>query len=110
MMLMSSQCDWLIWTGRLHLPKSDDLDRPEEQLFDGKVQLVAQHMIQLLPDSRWIVYQGRIVFLISLVDSSCKIIAEDKRFLEFLQVNDLTASLSDCFSHLTFCENIISNA
>ncbi|WP_264453763.1 PucR family transcriptional regulator [Paenibacillus polymyxa] len=70
--------------------------------FDGKVQLVAQHMIQLLPDSRWIVYQGRIVFLISLVDSSCKIIAEDKRILEFLQVNGLTASLSDCFSHLTF--------
>ncbi|MGV6936810.1 helix-turn-helix domain-containing protein [Paenibacillus sp. CMM36] len=71
-------------------------------LVYGKVQLVAQHMIQLLPDSRWIVYQGRIVFLISLVDSSCKIIAEDKRFLEFLQVNGLTASLSNCFSHLTF--------
>ncbi|OMD79751.1 PucR family transcriptional regulator [Paenibacillus odorifer] len=70
--------------------------------FEGKVQLVAQHLSQFLPNNRWIVFQGRIVFLISLTDSSHEIITKEERILEFLQVNSLTASMSDSFSQLNF--------
>lgn len=70
----------------------------QADFFDRKAQLISKQLHQLFPYSRWVIYEGRIVFLICLTDGSKKIFEEDSQLTDFLNINNLCAAISRCFS------------
>ncbi|MDK2808425.1 MAG: hypothetical protein PWP24_1160 [Clostridiales bacterium] len=66
-------------------------------IFDKKAQLISKQLHLILPDSRWVIYDGRIVFLLCLPDASGAIFREGSELSNYLQINNLTASVSRCF-------------
>ncbi len=63
--------------------------------FDRKAQLISGQLHQLIPESRWVIYESKLVFLVPAVapDAAC-------RALGYLEKNALVAALSDPFSDL----------
>lgn len=74
------------------------ISEQQADFFDRKAQLISKQLHQLLPHSRWVIYEGKIVFLICLPDTSKKLFEEDGTLNEYLSINNLCASLSRCFS------------
>ena len=70
----------------------------QADFFDRKAQLISKQLNQLLPHSRWVIYEGKIVFLLCLSDQSKTLFEENSSLQEFLKINDLNASISRCFS------------
>jgi len=66
--------------------------------FDGKAQLITQQLHNLMPHSRWVIYHGQIVFLVSF--TSTEAIRQNKQLLQYLSINHLTASISNRFDDI----------
>ncbi len=66
-------------------------------IFDKKAQLISKQLHQILPDSRWVIYDGRIVFLICLPDAQGTIFYAEGELAKYLEINNLTAAVSRCF-------------
>lgn len=67
--------------------------------FDGKAQLITGQLHHLIPESRWVIYHGQIVFLISA--DSKKIFEQEETLYHYLNINHLTASVSNSFTNMT---------
>jgi sugar diacid utilization regulator len=79
----------------LHILLISDLAR---NFFDGKAQLITSQLHRLLPSSRWVIYHGQIVFLLS--SDTPKIFAETEELYHYLEINHLTASISNSFDSI----------
>ena len=66
--------------------------------FDGKAQLITSQLHSLLPSSRWVIYHGQIVFLIS--SETPKTFSKREGLYHYLTINHLTASVSNQFDSL----------
>ena len=66
--------------------------------FDGKAQLITSQLHSLLPSSRWVIYHGQIVFLIS--SETPKTFSKREGLYHYLSINRLTASVSNQFDSL----------
>ncbi len=66
-------------------------------IFDKKAQLISKQINAFFPYSRWIIHEGRIVFLLFLAGPTPEEITRDDSIEEYLRINDLYASVSRCF-------------
>lgn len=69
-------------------------------IFDKKAQLISKQTHKLLPNSHWVIHDGHIVFLLCTKDPSIETFLEEQNLLEFLEINQLTASVSRSFHNL----------
>lgn len=69
-------------------------------VFDKMAQLISKQVHQLLPGSRWVIYDGHIVFLLCLKTPDAAEFRGDNPLRRYLEVNGLSASLSRCFHSL----------
>ena len=82
-------------TSNLHIMLISDLAK---NFFDGKAQLITSQLHSLLPSSRWVIYHGQIVFLLS--SDTPKIFDETEALYHYLEINHLTASISNSFDSI----------
>jgi len=82
-------------TSNLHIMLISDLAR---NFFDGKAQLITSQLHNILPSSRWVIYHGQIVFLLS--SDTPKTFAESESLYHYLEINHLTASISNSFDNI----------
>lgn len=66
--------------------------------FDGKAQLITRQLHHMMPDSRWVIYHGQIVFLIS--SDTPKTFHQSEQLYHYLEINHLTASISNRFGNI----------
>lgn len=82
-------------TANLHIMLLTDQDR---NFFDGKAQLITQQLHHMMPDSRWVIYHGQIVFLIS--SDSPETFGQSEKLYHYLEINHLTAAVSNRFDSI----------
>lgn len=70
----------------------------QTDIFDRKAQLISKQLHQHLPHSRWVIFEGRIVFLVCLPDASKDIFKAGSHLEHYLSINNLGASVSRCFN------------
>ncbi|MDO4571846.1 MAG: helix-turn-helix domain-containing protein [Clostridia bacterium] len=68
--------------------------------FDRRAQLISEQLHGMLPESRYVVYESRIVFLLPTKKAYEILFSEERPFEEYLRNNHLSAGLSDRFSGL----------
>lgn len=66
--------------------------------FDGKAQLITRQLHHLMPDSRWVIYHGQIVFLTRFDDSSR--LTDNEELSRYLSINGLQAAVSNRFDDI----------
>lgn len=69
-------------------------------VFDRKAQLIGEQIQHLVPGSRWVIYENRIVFLLPLTPEKKALLSPDGALAQYLVNNKLTASVSEEFSEL----------
>ncbi len=69
-------------------------------LSGNQMDLVAKQIHELLPGSRWAIFERYIVFLLSMPDEDTSFWAEGAPLAEYLAANGLAAAVSDRFSNL----------
>lgn len=79
-------------------------------LFDKKAQLIAKQMHELVPNSRWVIFNDDIVFLIFKKQSTMDRFDPGKQLLEFFKVNHLTAAVSREFKSLMDTQRFYNEA
>ncbi|MCR5083794.1 MAG: helix-turn-helix domain-containing protein [Parasporobacterium sp.] len=67
------------------------------EIFDKKAQLISKQINNFFPYSRWIIHEGRIVFLLFLAGPTPEEITGRDEVEEYLRINNLNASVSRCF-------------
>lgn len=82
-------------TSNLHIMLLTDSAR---NFFDGKAQLITRQLHHLLPDSRWVIYHGQIVFLLGFRDDDA--FSQNGSLRHYLEINRLTASISNQFDNI----------
>lgn len=82
-------------TSNLHIMLLTDAAR---NFFDGKAQLITQQLHHLMPESRWVIYHGQIVFLLS--SDSPEMFEQNERLYNYLKINHLVASVSNRFDNI----------
>ena len=73
-------------------------------MFDGKMNIIPQQVHDILPASRWAIYDQSIVFLLNMKDDSLMFMDEEGPLAEYLRVNSLVATLSSRFSDLLYMQ------
>jgi DNA-binding PucR family transcriptional regulator len=68
--------------------------------FNQKAQIIAYQIQHLLPNIRYVIYDTKLVILVSQSDEDTSIFNEDGPIEECLATNQLTGVLSNCFSDL----------
>ena len=63
--------------------------------FDRKAQLLAEQLHQLLPYSRWVIYENKLVFLLQDGNALAALFEPGGALSEYLQLNQLSAALSE---------------
>ena len=66
--------------------------------FHGKAQLITQQLHHMMPESRWVIYHGQIVFLIS--SDSPQFLSSNEQILHYLEINHLSAAVSNQFGSI----------
>ena len=82
-------------TSNIHIMLISDFAR---NFFDGKAQLITSQLHRLFPSSHWAIYHGQIVFLLS--SDTPKTFAENEALYHYLEINHLTASISNSFDNI----------
>ena len=82
-------------TSNLHIMLISDHAR---NFFDGKAQLITSQLHRLFPSSRWVIYHGQIVFLLS--SDTPRTFSESEELYHYLEINHLTASISNSFDNI----------
>lgn len=68
---------------------------------DHKSQVICDQMHRMYKDCRWVVLKSKIVFLLVLSGKEPEAAGDWSLLREYLAANNLTASISDCFSDLS---------
>lgn len=68
--------------------------------FAGKAKIIPQHIHDILPGSRWAIYDQSIVFLLNMPDDNISFLNEDNQLYDYLRLNNLTATISSRFGDL----------
>ena len=76
------------------------LSEERSNTFDKRAQFISTQIHAFLPESHWVIYEGRIVFILILTDASDEGLRSNEKLADFLSVNHLTASISRTFSSL----------
>lgn len=66
--------------------------------FDGKAQLITQQLHHLMPNSRWVIYHGQIVFLARFDDR--RLLTHNEELRHYLAINHLQAAVSNRFDDI----------
>lgn len=69
-------------------------------VFDHKAQVICEHLHQLYQNSRWVILESKIVFLLVLSKEENENTASWLFLKEYLSTNKLSAAISDPFSDL----------
>lgn len=69
-------------------------------VFDHKAQVICEQIHQLYPNSRWVILENKIMFLLTFSKEEDVILEGAPALKEYLATNKLTASVSDRFSDL----------
>jgi len=69
--------------------------------FDQRALLICKQVQDILPGSRWVIYKGRLVFLVPFLNKDSEPIANESALKEYLATNQLIASVSQRFSDIT---------
>ena len=69
----------------------------QQNFFDGKAHLITSQLHKLLPGSRWVVYHGQIVFLVASASHGSSAM---EALYHYLEINNLTASVSNAFDNI----------
>ncbi|MFV0466224.1 MAG: PucR family transcriptional regulator [Lachnospiraceae bacterium] len=84
------------------------IDDSVKNFYDGKAQLITQQLQHMLVNSRWVIYQGQIVFLVSGNEGDAKQFFAP--LTDYLTINHLTASVSNRFEHVLSIRNFYEQA
>ncbi len=68
--------------------------------FDKKAQLLGEQLHQMLPQSRWVIFQNKLIFLVPDKSVISGLLAADGGIIKYLQINKLTAALSEQLSDI----------
>lgn len=66
--------------------------------FDGKAQIITRQLHDIMPNSRWVIYHGHIVFLIRAENIS--LFSENGMLIHYLSINKLQAAISNRFDNI----------
>jgi hypothetical protein len=69
------------------------------RLFDSKYKLLSAHIRNILVGSKSVLYDNRLVFLISRSKQNGITITEQENLLEYLEMNNLSAGISNVFTN-----------
>lgn len=69
-------------------------------VFDRRAQLIGEQVQKLLPASRWVIYESKIVFLLPLSAMRQDGVLRQRVLLEYLTTNHLYAALSEIFDNI----------
>ncbi|MCR5083816.1 MAG: helix-turn-helix domain-containing protein [Parasporobacterium sp.] len=67
-------------------------------IFEGKAQIISKQLHDILATSRWVIFDGRIIFLMSFKEHPA--LSSNQRLVEYLEKNNLVASLSASFTDI----------
>ncbi len=69
-------------------------------VFDRRAQLIGEQVQKLLPGSRWVIYESKIVFLLPLPPQQQEQQLPEEAIAEYLTTNHLYAALSEPFGEI----------
>lgn len=72
--------------------------------FDGKAKIIPQHIHDILPGSRWAIYDQSIVFLLNMPDDNTSFLSDDNLLYDYLELNNLSATISSRFDNLLYAQ------
>ncbi|MEK4670062.1 PucR family transcriptional regulator [Niallia sp. FSL R7-0271] len=72
----------------------------ESNLTTQKAELVAERVAVFLPNNRWILFDNKIIFIISSENMDVSIFLENESLLDYLMANKLIASVSNIYTSL----------
>lgn len=86
------------------------ISEQHSNIFAKKAQLISKQLHAILPNNHWVIYEGRIVFLVALQDPSLEALISKSDLKDYLKINHLIGSVSRAFPHLIYCSRFYNES